>query len=713
MHYLRYRNWPIKMKILVIPFISLILIILGTEFVVMPQIASWLMDQEKQKIKNVVEVAYQLMEQTAGDAEKGRISMDEAKTRVIERIKQLRYGGTEYFWINDMTPRMVMHPTRPELDGADLSDNKDPNGKYIFREFVKTCESKGEGFVDYMWPKPGETVPSPKISFTKLYKPWGWIVGSGLYVDSLHDKLQSLHRIALVTSLFFSSGLILLAWSVGRGIKRSLDLGGRFAAAVASGDLTGRLEIDRKDEVGMLCVSLNTMVDGLKPMIARLGDTARNLSETTKEIGKSSRSMVQSAEQQLTDVTESSSAAVEIHRLIEIVGAGVDGLTGSALESSSSVTELAASIDESARNISSLVDSINGINISITDLAESIQQIDNGVQSLTESSTSTAASVLEFDTSIRQIEAYAKNSASISASVLVDAETGKSAVDETIAGIDSITSVSRIASDAIESLSDKAQSIGSIVTVIDEIAHQTNLLALNASIIAAQAGADGKGFSVVAAEIKQLAERTSRSTREISETVKGVQGETDRAVNAITAMEESIRNGEQLSHRAGEALGKIVTGVGQTARQMDEIARATREQARGSELIRTAMDQVASMTAAIAESTRKQRTGSSSIYTEVGKMRDFSAIVMRSQQEQANASNTISAMACHVSDLSGQIRDACSNQSSGSQRITHAVESIRQSAADVLDETRIVDKGVGHLLMTTKLLRKEMSVFKL
>ncbi len=713
MHDLRYRNWPILLKIMIIPIISLLLIIMGTEFVIMPRITSWLLEQEKLKVKNVVEVAYQQMEQTAREAEAGRITQDAAKQQVIERIRQLRYGGDEYFWINDLTPRMVMHPTKPELDGTDLSDNKDPNGKYLFREFVKVCTDKGEGFVDYMWPKPGESKPSPKISYVKLYKPWGWIIGSGLYVDTFRDKLQTLHHFALISSLLFSAGLMLLAWSVARGLKRSLDQGGRFAAAVAAGDLTGRLEVDRRDEVGTLCTSLNDMVDGLRPMIARLGDTAMNLAETAKEIGQASRTMVRSAEQQTADVTETSTAATDIHSLVEIVGRGVDGLNHSAQDSSSAVTELAASIEEVARNMSSLVASIDGISSSITDMAGSIKQIDTGVQSLTETSTTTAASVLEFDTSIRQIEAYAKNSAAISASALGDAETGKRAVDETIAGISDITSASRIASGSIGSLSDKAQSIGSIVTVIDEIAQQTNLLALNASIIAAQAGANGKGFAVVAAEIKQLAERTTRSTREIADTIKGVQGETDRAVNAIAAVEESIHNGERLSLKAGEALGKIVAGVEQTARQMDEIARATREQARGSEFIRSAMDQVAAMTTTIAETTRRQRDGSAIIYAEVGKMREFSAQVMRSMQEQATVGDTISTMARHVSDLSGQIQEACVNQNSGSLRIRHAVESIRNSATAVLDETMVVDKGVGHLVVTTKLLRKEMSVFKL
>jgi methyl-accepting chemotaxis protein len=412
-------------------------------------------------------------------------------------------------------------------------------------------------------------------------------------------------------------------------------------------------------------------------------------------------------------VTETSSASQEIHQLVNDVSQRVNGLSGSAAESSSSVTELAASIDAVANNMGNLVLSVDGISSSITQMSASIQQIDAGVQSLTETSNSTAASVLEFDTSIREIEAYAKESATISTRVRSDAETGKRAVDETITGIGEITSASRIAAEAIEALSKKAQSIGSIVTVIDEIAQQTNLLALNASIIAAQTGVHGKGFGVVAAEIKQLAERTTRSTREIADAIKGVQGETGRAVNAIGAAVESIRTGEQLSLKAGDALEKIVGGVEQTAQQMAEIARATKEQARSSQFIRSSMEQVAAMTSSIAATTRQQRQGSEQIHREVGNVREFSSVVMRTMQEQVQVGEMISRMALHVSDLSSHIREACVNQTNGSIRIQHAVGSINQSASAVLSETRVVDKGVAHLVKSTKALQEEMAAFKL
>ena len=709
----RYRDWAIFWKIMVIPMISLILILAGTEFLILPKIESWLMEQEKIKVNNVVELVYQQIEQGALAVQERHVPLAEAQQEVVRHIKELRYSGSEYFWINDLTPRMIMHPTHPELDGKDISDIKDPRGKFIFREFVKVCLSNGDGFVSYLWPKPGESQPVPKISYVKLYKPWGWIVGSGLYIDNFKARLGSLHNFVLAASLLLSLAMIALAWSIGRGVKRSITRGCGFAAAVASGDMTGTLEVSGSDEVGVLGHSLNTMVADLKSMMGRITATTRELATTSREIAQASRSMILSAEQQTADVAETSAAALQIQQQIDSVTQDVTGLNESAAQSSSSVWELASSIEEVAGHMDRLVLSVGGISDSITRMAGSIRQIDGGVRTLTDTSTQTASSVLEFDTSIRQIEAYAKESAAISDKLRGDAETGQQAVEETIAGIDVIIHASRTTADAISDLSQKAQDIGSIVTVIDEIAGQTNLLALNASIISAQAGEHGKGFGVVAAEIKQLAERTGRSTREIADTVKGIQEQMRRAVAAIAASEESIKAGGKLSVKAGDALGKVVGGVTQTAQQMSEIARATREQARGSELIRKAMEQVSAMTSTIAETTGQLRQGSELINEEVGKVRDVSSQVMRSMKEQAVASEQIGRLTLHVSESTARIQEACEDQTKGGRRIQQAVESIKVSAHAVLEETRVVDGAVTKLGGNTESLQQEMSNFKL
>lgn len=732
----RFRDWSIRSKIMVIPLISLILIVAGTELVVMPRITAWLMEQEMLKVRNVVEVAYQQLLEADGALSTGQISIEVAQVNAQLAIKKMRYSGTEYFWINDMGkpfPKMIMHPTVPALDGVVLDDAKfnkatsmrdGLNGpvrkldnKNLFVSFNEVAERAGHGFVTYEWPKPKEdgSVTSElytKLSYVKLYKPWGWVIGSGLYIDTFKEKVQKLHWIMLGSAVGLSGSILVFAWFIAHGIKRSVVEEQDFAASVSSGDLTRTLVINQHDELGDLGMSMNSMVSDLHSIIVHISANSGELSKAAAEIGHASSTMVVSAERQQEDVRDITDSANDISLLIGNVNVGVDGLNESVEESLSTVMQLSVSIEEVVRNMEFLTTSVDDIGSSISQLGEAIMQIDSGVHALGSTSATTASSVQEFDTSIREIENYANESFIISSQVLSDAESGKLAVDATIAGIGQIMNASRTTADSIGSLSQKAENIGSIVTVIDEIAQQTSLLALNASIIAAQAGEHGRSFAVVAIEIKKLAERTTRSTREIGEVIKGVQAEIVWAAKSISVASESIDNGERLSHQAGSVLEKIVSGVNRTSQQMSDIARSTKEQARGSEMIRSAMEQISDMTNAIAQSTDKQRKGNELIQGEVDKVRVFSADVMRSMKEQATVGDLINSMSQKVSEMSGQIRKACVEQALGSQRIGKSVERIRQSSADVRQETQVVDSGVVKLGKQTELLLLEISKFK-
>ncbi len=731
-----YRHWPIQSKIMIIPIISLILIVAGTEYIVTPRISAWFMEQEMQRVQSVVEIASQEFQEAERGIQAGKYSPAEAQKHVISTIRQMRYNGSEYLWIHDLGtpfPNMIMHPTVPSLDGKPLDDPRfnratsmihGLNGtpiklayKNLFVAANEVVQQTGHGFVTYEWPKPRESGGVtgelyPKLSYVKLYKPWGWVIGSGLYIDTFKAKIQKLHWLILGTAVLFSGLLMLMVWTIARSIKKTVDEDRAFAASVASGDLTKTLVINHRDELGELGQSLNLMVTDLRTMFTHISNNTLELSGATRKINHASGALVTVSERQEGDVTEITEAAREISDLINNVNEGVNGLNTSVDENSSTVMELSASIEEVVRNMELLTASVDDIGASISQLSGAIVQIDNGVHALDQTSITTASSVMEFDTSIRTIEEYANESVVISQQVLHDVESGKQAVDATITGIGEIRDASHSTADSISSLSQKAKNIGSIVTVIDEIAQQTSLLSLNASIIAAQAGPLGRSFAVVATEIKKLAERTTRSTREIGEVIKGVQTEIATAVASISVATKSITNGEQLAQQAGTVLEKIVSGVNQSSGQMREIARATKEQSRGSLLIRDAMEQIADMTAAIATSTDQQRQESEAIKLEVNKVQLFSADVKRSMLEQANVGEIISCMTMRVSDMSIRIRSACEEQAVGSQRIGTAVARIRQSSSAVRQETRIVDTEVAKLSTQTELLVQEISNFK-
>lgn len=159
--------------------------------VLMTSERAMLLRERQDSVRQAVETAHGILVHFHGLAAKGSMPEDEAKQRAKEAVRTLRYSGEEYFWINDMHPKVVMHPIRPELEGQDQGQRKDPNGKFLYVEFVEIVKKSGGGYVDYMWPKPGSDVPVDKAAYVKGFAPWGWIVGSGVYVDTVQATFLS------------------------------------------------------------------------------------------------------------------------------------------------------------------------------------------------------------------------------------------------------------------------------------------------------------------------------------------------------------------------------------------------------------------------------------------------------------------------------------------------------------------------------------------
>jgi PAS domain S-box-containing protein len=141
--------------------------------------------------RNLVETAYGVVAHYGALAAERKLRPEEAQSQAISVLRGLRYQGNEYFWVNTIEPRMVMHPSSPELEGQDLSGYKDSAGKPLFAEIAKVARGSGAGFVDYYWPKPGGGGPVAKVSYVKLYEPWGWIIGSGVYLDDVEGAFES------------------------------------------------------------------------------------------------------------------------------------------------------------------------------------------------------------------------------------------------------------------------------------------------------------------------------------------------------------------------------------------------------------------------------------------------------------------------------------------------------------------------------------------
>ncbi len=164
-------------------------------------------------IRELTNSAWSILASYERDEQNGLLTREEAQALAISRIEALRYGAEskDYFWIQDMQPRMIMHPYRSDLNGQDLSSFTDPRGVRIFVEFAELVDRKGEGYIDYVWQwKDDPQRLEPKESYVKGFEPWGWIIGTGIYTDDVNQEIASIEKSLVNTSLAISGAIILL-----------------------------------------------------------------------------------------------------------------------------------------------------------------------------------------------------------------------------------------------------------------------------------------------------------------------------------------------------------------------------------------------------------------------------------------------------------------------------------------------------------------------
>ncbi|MBF0459828.1 MAG: methyl-accepting chemotaxis protein [Magnetococcales bacterium] len=264
------------------------------------------------KIQQLTDVAYSVLNQFNEQEKAGKMTREEAQKRAIEAVKILRYQEKDYFWINDMHPNMVMHPFKPELDGKDISGSKDPAGKALFVAMVEEVKAHGQGFVDYMWPKPGLDKPVQKLSFVRGFTPWGWIVGTGLYMDDLHDIFWNEARKMLVVYAGGVAMLIALAWLLARSIITPLTAVVDFSKQIAAGNLCCRLDTESKDEIGLLGRSLNTMVIQFHNVVTGVHHASEAVTTGSEDMTEQVSNLAKAASSQAASIEETSASVEEM-----------------------------------------------------------------------------------------------------------------------------------------------------------------------------------------------------------------------------------------------------------------------------------------------------------------------------------------------------------------------------------------------------------------
>ncbi|TAN44007.1 MAG: methyl-accepting chemotaxis protein [Rhodospirillales bacterium] len=511
---MRLADLKIVVKLSLIVAVAFLGIALVTLFV-LSDINDTMFKDRQVKTRAVVELAHSTVAGYAKQADDGILSPDAAKAQALLALKSMRYEGSEYIWVNDMAPIMVMHPIKPELDGKDLSKNADPTGKLLFIEFVNTVKAKGEGFVEYLWPKPGLEKPVRKISYVKGFAPWGWVIGSGIYLDDAEAAFRSKALasgaiVAMITLL-----VIVLSVLVARNTARPIVQTTREMQRLAEGDTNVAIfGCDRKDEVGDMANAVQVFKENMirnREMEAQ----ARARQAHDLERARQRDELTADFDKMITDML------VKVSNTVAHVHGASDGLHAAAEQTSRQGAAVAAAADQASANVQTVASATE-------ELGASTQEISRRVQETTR------------------------------------------ITQEAVAGIQE-------ASATMDGLAQATGKIGEIVKLINDIASQTNLLALNATIEAARAGDAGKGFAVVANEVKNLANQTAKATEEIGSQVAGMQGSTEQALEATKRVADVIARVDEVVATIASAAEQQNAATHEIARNIQQASQGTRE----------------------------------------------------------------------------------------------------------------------------------------
>jgi methyl-accepting chemotaxis protein len=472
-----------------------------------------LLIDRQDKVRNLVEVATATVSRYEKQAAEGKLDVQTAQKLALDALRDTRYNGTDYFWIHDLNDMMIMHPIKPELNGTNLSQSKDSNGKLLFIEMNKVVRTNGAGFVEYLWPKPGFKDAVPKISYVKGTDVWHWVVGSGIYLND-------------VEALFWQNAIKFLAWGllIGGFIAVSLMLLARNILNMIGGDPGDVLKIVQRVSDGDLTIANEKL------------ESATGLLQATLIMSERLRKNL-----------------VDMHASASNMGNESITLTGST---------------------NTMIAGVNDLNSSVINMQQSTSDLNSSIQRISASST-------EAQLIASRTKGFADQSARIVSNNVTEMTAIAQSVDQAV--ID------------ITALNDKTKSINNIVAAIRDVADQTNLLALNAAIEAARAGEQGRGFAVVADEVRKLAERTAAATREIQAFSNDIVVVVEKAIQNMQQVAQNAKVGSGNSLLANTAISEVQKAFNDVADQINFISESLLLQGKMSQDLESAINKIAEM----------------------------------------------------------------------------------------------------------------------
>ena len=473
-----------------------------------------LLEDRKAKLQDLVLMARQALELDYQASKQTGLSEAQAQERGQVLMRTFRFGNGDYFYALN-AQGIVMANANPKIEGKNLYDVADPDGVFFVRKTLELAASGGD-FAFYRFPRAAGGEPLPKVSFAVQFKPYGWVIGAGVYLDDVHaifwSQVRQMGMMAGFALLLIGGLFVLLSRSIADPINA-------MAAAmrkIAEGDtLTMIPALDRRDEVGAMAQSVQIFRD---KMIEATGLRGEQDSLKAQADGEKKLLLGKMAD--------------EFERGVR---ASLDKLAGAALEMRTTSKSLSATAGEASHQA--------------TSVATVAEQASANVQTV-------AAATEELSSSVLEIARQVTQSTEIAGQAVAEANR---------------TNVT------VQGLSEAAQKIGDVVKLISDIASQTNLLALNATIEAARAGEAGRGFAVVANEVKSLASQTAKATDEISSQVGAMQNATAEAVQAIESIGRTIGAINEIASAISVAVEQQGSATTEIAHNVQKAAQGTNQ----------------------------------------------------------------------------------------------------------------------------------------
>ncbi len=568
-------------------------------------------EMREKHLSDVVDTAVSMLDQLQKSVEAGTLSREAAMAEGQKRLSDLRFDGSGYFFAFDPDANIVVLPTKPEWVGTNKSEVEDVNGVPIYRELIRIATTQGGGALTYHFYKPDSDIPQAKIGWVVHFEPWDWVVGTGSYVEDIEADLATLQRISMIALLASILVLAVASTLIVRSVINPLKAIVARMTGMREDDLeTPVPHVGARSEIGTMARAIDVFrvqLDERKRLereqaeqeaeLAREREAAlqQKLEREAEQAREAERRREEEEKQRIEREEMRARTEAEREQNREEQAGVVSALSGAL--SAMSNGDLTARLDQVfppqyeqlRRDFNNAVDRISGLVGAIVEGSQTIRsesttlktaasEMSRRTESQAASLEETAAAITELSASVENSSSGAKQAAETAADARKQSESGRKVVQRTIS--------------AMTEIAESSSNISRITSVIDDIAFQTNLLALNAGVEAARAGEAGRGFSVVASEVRALAQRSSESAREISE--------------LIATSGQQVESGVTLVNDSGHALEEIEAKIAALNTLVTAIADSSVQQSTGLSEISTAvnrLDQVTQQNAAMFEET--------------------------------------------------------------------------------------------------------------